>query len=120
MRQLLKKYQPLSPLAVTTAVASVTLLTSALPSLASPPPTDWSIRSTGLDSEGACFRRARRALNREGLSGVRTSGDSGFRGETASTRAYILCRENGAQAYMFCAGDRANRICDNLARYMKD
>lgn len=116
---MLKNYQPLRFLAVTAALTSITLLTSSLPVLASPPSTDWSTRSTGLNSEGACFRRARRAMEREGLNNVRTSGDSGFKGETASTRAYILCRENGSQAYLFCAGDRANRICDNLARYMR-
>lgn len=120
MRKIHKYSQFFSFLAVPSTLTALALLTLAPISLAAPPPTDWSIRNTGLNSKGACYRRARRAMARENIRDVRTSGDNGFKGDFSSTRAYIICRKNGAEAYMFCAGDLADRICDNLARYMKE
>ena len=120
IRQIEKDCRIFSFLAVMSAFNAIALLTFVDMSLASPPPTYWSVRGTGLNSLRSCSRRALQAMDQEDLENIRTSGNFGFRGESNSTRAYILCRERGTLAYMFCAGDRAGRICRNLARYMQD
>jgi hypothetical protein len=52
------------------------------------------------------------------LENIRASGSSGYKGETESARAYVLCEDDGGIAYIFCAGDGANTLCDALAQSM--
>ena len=104
--------------------SSISIFTATLifapSSLAEPPSTDWKTRYTGLKSQGQCFRRAERGMRYYSFRNIETSGNTGIYGEYQDIGAYILCRENGSQAYIFCAGFRAYEICERLSRYMED
>ena len=89
-------------------------------SLARPPRTSWSARPTGLESRGACSRRAQRALRSYSYKNIQATGNSGLSGRDSDVVVHILCREGGSQAYIFCAGDGASTACKKLSRYMQD
>ena len=85
----------------------------------------WRTRNTGLDSEGACTRRAFKAMQTAGLGG-QASGNLAVYGQNGPMVAYIVCVNGGRLAAIFCSSDHhANATsqtvaaCDSLSRYME-
>ena len=102
------------------AFTVIVLLTFTAKSLARPPSTAWRSRSIDFINQRACLNRAIRAIRQEGLRHIVSSKKTDYiKGESSSTRVYILCQENVDRTYIFCAGSRASKICSSLAEYME-
>jgi hypothetical protein len=93
------------------------------PSLAYPSGA-WRTRNTGLETDGACTRRAFRAMKNANLS-AEASGTLGVLGKNDAIIVYVICMSGGRSAAIFCSSDRKDsggytaKMCDTVSRQME-